>query len=81
MSFACTRLGMTPAEALVAATVNAAWAIGEGRDRGSLDVGKRADIVVFEVENHRQIPYFMGVNAVRTVVKNGLVVVDGKVVK
>ena len=81
MSFACTRLGMTPAEALMGATVNAAWAIGEGRDRGSLDVGKRADIVVFGVENHRQIPYFMGVNAVRTVIKNGLVVIDDKVVK
>lgn len=76
MSFACTRLKLTAAEALVAATVNAAWAVGEGRDRGVLDVGKRADLVVWNVPNYRQIPYRMGVNTVDTVIKDGFVVHD-----
>lgn len=73
MSLACTRLHMTPAEALVAATINAAWAIGEAAEIGSLEVGKRADIVMFDVPNYRQIPYRMGSTIVSTVIKDGRV--------
>jgi imidazolonepropionase len=77
MSLACLGLRLTPAEALVAATLNAAYAIGEGDQAGSLEVGKRADLVVWEAPDHRHIPYTLGANLVRDVVAGGKVVVEG----
>lgn len=74
MSFACSMLKMTPAEALVAATINAAHALSRAHRVGSLDIGKQADLVIWNAEDYRMIPYHMGINLVRTVVKNGQVV-------
>ena len=79
MSLACLGLRLTPAEALTAATLNAAYAIGEGARAGSLEVGKRADLVVWEAPDHRHIPYTLGANLVRDVVAGGKVVVEGGV--
>lgn len=74
MSLASMALRMTPAEALTAATANAAEAVGAGCDAGTLEEGKLADAVVWEVDDHRAIPYHYGVNLVRSVVKRGAVV-------
>ncbi|AXC11829.1 Imidazolonepropionase [Acidisarcina polymorpha] len=60
MSLACTQMKMTPAEALTAATINAACSLDVQHDVGSLDVGKVADIVVHEAEDYREIPYWFG---------------------
>jgi imidazolonepropionase len=76
VGLACLRLGLSPAEALVAVTINAAHAIGLGHELGSLEVGKRADLVVLDAPSYRYLPYYFGTNLVRTVVKNGQVVVD-----
>ncbi len=76
MSLASMALRMTPAEALAAATVNAAWACGTEDVVGMLEVGKAADLVVWEVDDHRAIPYHYGVNLVRKVVAGGVVVRD-----
>jgi imidazolonepropionase len=76
VSLASMMLRMAPAEAITAVTVNAAHAAAAGGDVGSLEPGKLADLVVWEVDDHRAIPYHYGVNLVRTVVKRGRIVVD-----
>ncbi|MED4987830.1 imidazolonepropionase, partial [Geobacillus stearothermophilus] len=75
MSLACLHMGMTPAEAMAAATINAAHAIGRAHLVGSLEPGKKADLVIFNVPNYVQIMYHYGVNHVETVIKGGEVVV------
>lgn len=74
MSFACTQLKLTPGEALVAATINAAHALSRSHRIGSLDIGKQADLVIWNADDYRMIPYHMGINLVKTVIKNGHVV-------
>jgi len=76
IAFACYFMKLTPAEALTAATINAAYAIGRAGEVGSLEVGKRADVAVLDVPNHRFLGYSFGTNLVDKVVKNGRVVVD-----
>jgi imidazolonepropionase len=60
MSLACTQMKMSPAEALTAATINAAWSLNLARQVGSLEHGKSADFVVHEASDYREIPYFLG---------------------
>jgi imidazolonepropionase len=76
MTVACLSLGLTPDEALVAATINAAYAVGLGDEIGSLEGGKAADFVIWNVPTSRQIPYWPAADLVRTVVKRGRVVLD-----
>ncbi len=71
ISLACSALGMTPAEALTAATVNAAWACGEGERAGSLAPGKRADLLVHDAGDYRELPYHMGFDPVVRVFASG----------
>ncbi|HEX9016025.1 MAG TPA: amidohydrolase family protein, partial [Chloroflexota bacterium] len=66
---------LTPAEAIVASTINAAHAIDLGGEAGSLEVGKRADLVVLDAPSHIYVPYWFGRNLALTVVKDGRVVV------
>ena len=67
---------MSPAEALTASTINAACAIERQSEIGSLEVGKKADIIIFDVPNHNFLPYQFGVNLVSKVIKSGQIVVD-----
>jgi imidazolonepropionase len=60
MSLACTQMKMTPAEALTAATINAAWSLNLANEVGSLEQGKSADFVIHEASDYREIPYFLG---------------------
>ncbi|MEM3565903.1 MAG: imidazolonepropionase [Candidatus Bathyarchaeia archaeon] len=76
IAFACHFMRMTPAEAITAATINAAHAIGRASEVGSLEVGKKADIVILNVPNHVFLGYRFGVNLVDKVIKNGRTVVD-----
>lgn len=75
MALACHGMRMTPAEALTAATANAAAAIGRD-DRGCIEEGMVGDLVVLDAPSHRYIPYRFGMNPVWKVVKLGEVVVD-----
>jgi imidazolonepropionase len=74
LSLACTQLRMTPAEAITAATINAAYALRREKRIGSLEVGKQADIAVFEVADYREIPYYFGVNYCWMTLKRGRVI-------
>ena len=76
VGLACLRLGLSPAEALVAATVNAAHAIGLADEVGSLEPGKLADVLVLDAPSYRHLPYYFASNLVDTVVKRGRVVVE-----
>ena len=71
LSLACTQLRLSPAEAIAAATINAAYSLRREKQIGSLETGKRADIAVFEVEDYREIPYYFGVNKCWMTLKNG----------
>lgn len=77
MNLGCLKMGMTPAEVITAATINAAHAINRGQEIGSLEVGKKADITIFNVNNFMKLQYSYGVNHTHTVLKNGEVVVRG----
>jgi len=72
-------LRMTPAETIAAATINGACALRREREIGSLEIGKSADLAVFEVEDYREIPYYFGVNKCSMTVKQGEVVWGGVV--
>jgi len=74
VALACACLGMSPAEALCAATFNAACAIGCGNFAGSLEAGKAGDLIVLNAADYREIPYHFGVNLVRMTVKRGAII-------
>ena len=74
LSLACTQLRMTPAEAIAAATINAAYSLQREKRIGSLEVGKQADLAVFEVEDYREIPYYFGVNTCWMTIKRGEII-------
>ncbi len=75
IGLACYELKMTPAEALTAATINAAHSIRKAQEIGSIETGKKADIVILNAPDFRFLGYRLGSNLVETVVKNGRVVV------
>jgi imidazolonepropionase len=74
LSLACFRMKLTPAEGIIAATINSAYAIDKENSIGSLEPGKKADIVVWNVKNYKEIPYHYGVNLVDKVIKNGEII-------
>jgi imidazolonepropionase len=74
MALACRQLKMTPAEALNASTINAAHALNRAHEVGSLEVGKKADVVILDAPNHNFLGYRFGGNLVSGVVKEGKLV-------
>lgn len=73
MTIACTQMRMTPEEAIAAATLNGAAALGLSDTTGSIEVGKRADMVLADIPDYRFIVYHFGVNHIRTTIKNGTI--------
>jgi imidazolonepropionase len=71
LSLACSHLELKPAEAIAAATINAAYSVGLGSLLGSLEPGKQADLLIFDAPDYREIPYHLGVNLVHAVLKRG----------
>src|SRR5690349_3316121 len=62
LSLAATHMKMTPAEAITASTINAAYSLNRGTQLGSLEPGKTADVVLHDCEDYRELAYFFGVN-------------------
>lgn len=71
LTIACLYLRLTPEEALTAATINAAHAIGRADQIGSLEVGKRGDVLILDIPNLNYLPYHFGNNPVEKVIKAG----------
>ncbi|WP_099354729.1 imidazolonepropionase [Fredinandcohnia onubensis] len=78
MNLACMNMGLTLEEVITATTINAAYAINKGDDIGTLEEGKKADVVILNVANYKQLQYFYGMNHTDVVIKSGKVVLkDG----
>ena len=73
IAMACRYLGMSAAEAIVAATLNAAHALGRSRLTGSLETGKLADVIILNARDYRDLPLTPGLNLVHTIIKAGRV--------
>ncbi len=76
LSLACTQMKMTPAEAVTAATINAAYSLRRGDEIGSLEKGKCADFVIHDCEDYRELAYFFGVEHARQVYASGQLAFD-----
>jgi imidazolonepropionase len=74
IAVACRYMGMTPAEAISASTINAAYAVGLGDKVGSLEPGKRADLLLLDVPSFRHLGYRFGTNLVKSVIVGGVTI-------
>ncbi|MBW4829117.1 MAG: imidazolonepropionase [Clostridiaceae bacterium] len=74
MSFASLIMKMTPEEVITAATINGACSLGLEIEKGSIEEGKKADLVIFDAPNLNYIIYHFGINHVEKVVKDGIVI-------
>jgi imidazolonepropionase len=74
LSLACSQMHLTPAEAITAATLNAAWSLRRADRVGSLEPGKQADLIVMDVDDYRKIPYYFAWNHCVLTVKSGRIV-------
>ena len=74
MNMACTFFAMTPEEALASVTRNAAKALQRDNEIGSIETGKQADLVIWDVDSPAELAYGIGHNPCRTVIRNGQVI-------
>ena len=74
LSIAAIHMKMIPAEVFGAATINSAHAIGLEREVGSLEVGKKADIILLDIPDYKYLPYHYGINHVKMVMRHGQIV-------
>jgi imidazolonepropionase len=74
MTMGCIFFRMTPGETIQATTLHAARSMGRGKEIGSLETGKKADLIILDIPNYRYLPYHFGVDHTEIVIKNGKVV-------
>lgn len=74
MALSCRMMGLTPAQALAAATINAAHAVRLADVVGSIEAGKRADVLILDAQDYRHLAYRFGGNSINLVVKKGQIV-------
>lgn len=78
LSLACAQMKMTPAEAISAATINGAHALGIANQAGTIEAGKQADLLIMNASDYREIPYHFGVNQVDLTIKRGEILQRGR---
>jgi imidazolonepropionase len=71
LALACRKMGLTPAQAIAAGTINAAAAVGQEHRVGSIEVGKQADLLILDTADYRHLGYRFGTNLVASVIKRG----------
>jgi imidazolonepropionase len=74
LSIAAINMKMIPAEAVGAATINSARAIGMEKEVGSIEVGKKADVILLDIPDYKYLPYHYGINHVKMVIRHGQIV-------
>ena len=77
ISLACTHMKMSPAEAIAAATINGAWSLRVADRKGSIEPGKDADLAIFDVQDYREIAYWIAANKCAFTVLNGTAIASG----
>jgi imidazolonepropionase len=73
MTIACTHMKMTPEETIAATTLNAAAAVNRSHEYGSIEPGKKANVVIFDIPDYKFLPYHFGENHVYRTIKHGVV--------
>ncbi len=73
-ALACIYMNFSPEEAVTAYTINSAAAINRADTIGSIDVGKQGDMILLQYPSYKFLPYYVGMNCVETVIKQGLIV-------
>jgi imidazolonepropionase len=73
IALACRKMGLTPAQAIAASTINAAAALKLEESIGSIEPGKQADLLILKVADYRHLGYRFGTNLVTSVIKKGTV--------
>lgn len=76
IALACIYMNMSIEETLTALTLNGAAAVGQAGETGTLEVGKRGDVVILHFDNYRMLPYYVGMNCVKTVISSGRIVAE-----
>ena len=76
IALACIYMGMSVEETITALTLNAAAAVDRADTIGSIEPGKRADLIILHFDNFRMLPYYVGMNCVKTTIFNGRIVYD-----
>jgi len=71
LSLACTQMKMSPAEAIAASTINAAYSVGRGPKTGSLEIGKLANFAIFDCQDYRELAYWFGFSQTHSVYVRG----------
>jgi imidazolonepropionase len=74
MAIACRYQGLTPAESMLASTINAASAIDMAHRFGSIETGKQADLLILDAPDYRHLAYQLGANLVKSVIKKGVLI-------
>jgi imidazolonepropionase len=74
IALSCRVLGLTPAQALAAATINAAHALGRAHVLGSIEAGKQADLLILDGRDYRHLAYRFGGSSVQTVINRGFII-------
>ena len=78
IALGCRYMGLTPAQAIAASTINAAAAIDRAERLGSLQPGKQADLIILDVPHYQHLGYRFGTNLVKKVIKRGQIVAENK---
>ena len=73
LALAVMRLNLTIEHAIVATTINAAYAINQGNEIGSLEPGKHADVLILNLNDYRELPRRLGVNHVAMIIRDGVI--------
>ena len=78
IALACIYMGMTIEETITALTLNGAAAVDKSHEIGSIEPGKKGDLVILEFSNYRMLPYYVGMNCVNTTIHEGNIVYSHK---
>lgn len=78
IALACIYMGMSIEETITALTLNGAAALGMAGETGSIEVGKSGDIIILNFDSYKSLPYYVGMNCVKTVIHDGRVVTQNK---
>jgi imidazolonepropionase len=76
ITLSCLYAGLTVEQALIGVTINAAYGVGLGNEIGSIELGKRGDLVAWDAKSYQELAYHFGVPLAAIVVKNGRIVFD-----